>query len=147
MFLFSFSTIWISSMDAHKTDVTLWCSKTHWRKCRSSSLCKKLERLMSKLWRSWKSPAVASQMWPITTSSTGNPCGRKKTSPTGQALNITYTFLQRHQEDDPALKVFKWILQEALYDSSGSGQLHCMHIIIYILYIWCHRKVKKLDHT
>lgn len=87
-FFSSCSTIWISFMDAHKTDVTSWCSRTPWRKCKSSSLCKKPERLMPKLWKSWKSPAVASQMWPITTSSTGNPCGRRKTSLTGQGIDI-----------------------------------------------------------
>lgn len=87
---FSFSTIWISFMGAHKTDVTLWCSRTPWRKCKSSFLCKKLERSMPKLWKKWKSLAVASQMWPITTSSTGNPCGRTKTSLTGQRIYIIF---------------------------------------------------------
>lgn len=86
----SCSTIWISFMDAHKTDVTSWCSRTPWRKCKSSSRCKKPERSTPKPWTSWKSPAVASQMWPITTSSTGNPCGRRKTSLTGQGIDLFY---------------------------------------------------------
>ena len=93
-FFSSCSTIWISFLDDHHTAVTSWCSRTPWRKCKSSSLCKKPERLMPKLWKSWKSPAVASQMWPITTSSTGNPCGRRKTSLTGQGIDIyIYIFL------------------------------------------------------
>lgn len=106
---FPFSTIWISFMDAHKTDATLWCSRTPWRKCKSSSLCKKLEKLMSKLWISWKSPAAVSQMWPITTSSTGNPCGRRKTSLTGQGIYIK--------------EVLTLILQRVLYDGSGSQSI------------------------
>lgn len=92
---FSFSTIWISFMDAHKTDATSWCSRTRWRKCKSSSLCKKPEKLMPKLWKSWKSLAAASQMWPITTSSIGSPCGRRKTSHTGQPIHIPYRDFQR----------------------------------------------------
>lgn len=83
---FSFSTIWISFTDALKTDATSWSSRTRSRKCKSSSLCKKPEKSTPKPWRSWKSPAAACQMWPITTSSTGNPCGRRKTSPTGQQI-------------------------------------------------------------
>lgn len=80
----SFSTIWISFTGARKTDATSWCWKTPWRKCKSSSRCKKPEKSMPRLWISWKSPAAASQMWPTITSSTGNPCGRRTTSPTGQ---------------------------------------------------------------
>lgn len=90
-----FSTIWISFMDAHKTDATSWCSKIPWRKCKSSSLCKKLERLMPKLWRKWNNLAVVSQMWPTTTSSTGSLCGRRRTSLTGQRRNAVTWIAQQ----------------------------------------------------
>lgn len=71
-------------MAAHKTDVISWCWKTPWRRCRSSSLCKRRARSTPRQWRSWRSPAVEFLMLPNTTSSTGNPSGSKTPSPTGQ---------------------------------------------------------------